>query len=199
MIEVTKYDLSFTSLSLRANDMFKVARSLVADSSFDYLNELGYGKEATGIRHYREIKKRLENLSEFQLELFLKADLITKKQIAFLAVCKTYTFIRDFCVEVLKEKLLVYDYDITEGEFISFYRRKYEIHPEMESLTDKTENKIKQVTFKILEQAGIINNIKERILQPQLLSNEIVQAIVSDNKEWLKVFMLSDEEINNLS
>ena len=198
MTETKKYNFSFTGFSLRENEMLKVAEAISKDLPVEMV-DFGDGNRNTGQRRLVAIKRRLDQFTKQQFELFLTSDFLIRKQLAFLSVCKAHAFIREFVVEVLREKLLLYDYEITEGDYISFYRRKFESHPEMEALTEQTEYKIRQVTLKILEQAGIINDIKERILQPQLLSTEIVQVIVSDNKEWLKVFMLSDEEINNLS
>jgi hypothetical protein len=94
---------------------------------------------------------------------------------------------------------MVYDYQITEGEFISFYRRKHDQHEEMETLTDLTEKKIKQVTFKILEQSGIINNIKKREIQPQFLNKDLIRVLVEDNPLWLKVLLVSDRDIERIT
>jgi hypothetical protein len=128
----------------------------------------------------------------------INGDFLSQKQIAFLSICKTYLFIRDFVVEVLKEKILVYDYQITEGDYISFYRRKLDLHPEMDTLTTLTENKIKQVTFKILEQAGIINNIKHKVIQPQIIDKKVMDAFTLDNPKWLKILFMSDTDITNI-
>lgn len=198
MTETKKYNFSFTGFSLRENEMLKVAEAINKDLPVEMV-DFGDGNRNTGQRRLVAIKRRLDQFTKQQFELFLTSDFLLRKQLAFLSVCKAHAFIREFVVEVLREKLQVYDYEITEGDYISFYRRKLELHPEMEDLTERTEQAIRQLTLKILEQAGIINDIKERILQPQLLSAEIVQVIISDNKEWLKVFMLNDEEINNLS
>ncbi|MBZ0328280.1 MAG: DUF1819 family protein [Altibacter sp.] len=198
MTETKKYNFSFTGFSLRENEMLKVAEAISKRLPIEMV-DFGDGNRNTGQRRLVAIKRRLKQFSEQQFQLFMSGDLNTRKKLAFLSVCKAHAFIREFVVEVLREKLLVYDYEISEGDYISFYRRKFEYHPEMELLTEQTEYKIRQVTFKILEQAGIINDVRERLLQPQLLSPEIVQVIVSDNEEWLKVFMLSDEVINNIS
>ena len=128
----------------------------------------------------------------------VNGDLLTQKQIAFLSICKSQAFIRDFTVEVLREKLLVFDFQITEGDFISFYRRTVESQPESDRLTENTKNKIRQVTFKILEQAGIIDSVKNKMTQPQLLDTTVIKAIASDNKNWLKVFFMSDIDIQNV-
>lgn len=199
MVKSNKYNFSFTASSLRLNEMVLVATNIFNNTQLNLVNELGGGKNATGKRMLMEFKKRLSTLTENELNLLINGDFTTQKQMAFLSVCKSHKFIRDFVVEVLREKLLVFDYQITEGDYISFYRRKSELHPEMEKLTEITEYKIKQVTFKILEQAGIIDDVKSKMIQPQLLDANVINTIASDNKQWLKVFFMSDMDIENIN
>jgi hypothetical protein len=198
MVKVDKYNFSFTGFSLRTNEMAKVAEAKSFGNSIEMV-DFGAGNKNTGQRRLAEIKKRLNQFTESQLELFLSGDFITKKQLAFLSVCKTHRFLRDFLVEVLREKVLLFDYEISEGDYISFYRRKMELHPEMEKLTERTEKAIHQVTFKILEQAGIIDSVKNKSIQPQLLDANIIRVITSDNKNWLKIFFMSDMDIENIN
>jgi hypothetical protein len=197
MIGANKYDFSFTASSLRLSKLRLVAEHQINGEVTDYINDLGGGKSSTGKRMLAEFNKRLNFLSETEKNLLIKADLTTQKQLAFLSVCKTHAFIRDFVVDVLREKVLVFDYEITEGEYITFFRRKSDVHPEMDDLTDITQNKVRQVTFKILEQAGMIDNIKTKNIQPQLLDSQLIKAIISDDSQWLKVFLMSDLDIEN--
>jgi len=199
MSEVKKYEFSFTASSLRLNEMILLANSVLNKQEFDYVNELGNGKAATGKRLFTELSKRLNKLTDVQMVLLANADLISQKQIAFLSVCKTYGFLRDFVVEVVREKFLVFDNELTEGEYVSFFRRKTDLYPEMDELTEITQKKIQQVTFKILEQAGIIDNVKTKIIQPQLLDKQVIDTIISDDADWLKVFLISDMDIVNLT
>ncbi|WP_319589381.1 BrxA family protein [uncultured Draconibacterium sp.] len=198
MIDIEKYDFSFIALSMQVNLMVKSARTLKDNKKID-VAEIGDGNSKTGKRKLVDIKKRIKNLTSNELSLLLNGDLITQRQIAFLSICKTHFFIRDFTVEILREKLLVYDYQLTEGDYIIFYRRKSEMHPEMDKLTEKTQNKIRQVTFKILEQAGIIDDVKSKTIQPQLLEHSVIRTIEEDDKEWLKIFLMSDLDIENLN
>ncbi|WP_163710185.1 DUF1819 family protein [Mangrovibacterium lignilyticum] len=198
MDRIGKYDFSYTGFSLRANDMAKVAKAFSEREDID-LQELGDGKTATGKRRYNVIKKRIETLTRRQVDILASGSLTEQRHIAFLATCKAHLFVRDFTVEVIREKLLLYDYELSEGEYISFFRRKAELHPEMENLTETTKKKIKQVTFKMLEQAGIIDDVKSKMIQPQLLEEKVIQAIAEDNKEWLKVLLMSDLDIENLN
>jgi response regulator RpfG family c-di-GMP phosphodiesterase len=197
MVKIEKYNFSFTGFSLRVNEMTKVAEAINEGLPIETA-DFGNGNRNTGHRKLAEIKKRLNKLTDKEVHLFISGDFIIQKQIAFLSVCKSHKFIRDFVVEVLREKLLVFDYQLSEGDYISFYRRKSELHPEMEKLTEITAYKIKQVTFKILEQAGIIDNIKTKVIQPQLLDTSVTNTIAFDNKEWLKVFFMSDMDIENI-
>jgi hypothetical protein len=195
MIKTNKYDFSFTASSLRLNEMLLVARAYHDDVEVDYTNDLGGGKSSTGKRMLSEFKKRISHLTPVQVEVLLNSDLVTQKQLTLVSVCKSYSFIREFIVEVVREKVLVYDYQITDGDYISFYRRKFDLHEEMDSLTELTEKKIKQVTFKILEQAGLINDIKNKIIQPQIIDYKLIKALVQDNPNWLKVLLVSDTDI----
>lgn len=146
---------------------------------------------------FREIRLRVETLTPKQLEILAYGDQVAQRQVAFLAVCKVYSFIRDFVVEVLREKALVYNYQITEGEYISFFRKKREFHPELDELTETTISKIRQVTFKILEQASLIDSTRSKRINPLILDAKVIRAVVEDDPEWLKVYLLSDLDIIN--
>lgn len=198
MVDIIKYDFSFTTSSLRLNEMIIVGQAIIEGREVDYVNELGAGKSKTGRKMLSEFQKRISTLTPLEVDILAKGDFTSQKQIAFKSVCKTYGFIRDFTIEVLREKFLVFDYQITEGDYITFYRRKLDLHPEMNELTELTSKKIKQVTFKILEQAGIIDNIKSKQIQPQLIDYKVMKAIVSDNANWLRVLLLSDIDIASL-
>ena len=198
MTDTLKYDFSFTASSLRLNEMIIVANARLENRTIDFVNELGNGKSSTGKRLLMEFEKRISNLTPQQLQLLAKSDLTTQKQIAFLAVCKTYGFIRDFVVDVLREKYLVFDYKITEGDYIGFYRRTSELHSEMDGFTELTIQKLRQVTFKILEQSGLIDSVRNRQIIPQIIDSKVSKAIIEDHPEWLKIFLTSDMDINAL-
>jgi hypothetical protein len=196
MLETEKYDFSFTASSLRLNEMILVAKAILENRQIDITNELGGGKSVTGKRMLSEFQKRISKLSSSEVQLLVNGDLTAQKQIAFVSVCKAYFFIRDFAIEVLREKLLIYDYQITEGDYITFYRRKHDLHPEMEKLTEITEKKVRQVTFKILEQVGLIDNVKSKVIQPQIIDTKVMDVVIdSDNAKWLQVLLMSDMDI----
>lgn len=198
MIANEKYQFSFTAGSLMVNEMAMVADALVKKEEFNFVEILGKGKTATGRRYCDELVKRIKNLASDEVDLLINGDLYTQKQMCFLSVCKTYGFIKDFTVEVLRNKILVYDYEITDGDYISFIRSKMIDHEELEKISELTQKKIKQVLFKIYDQAGIIDNIKNKMIQPQFLEPKVQNIIMNDNPNWLKIFFMSDLDIQSV-
>lgn len=193
MIE-KKYEFSFTASSLRVSDMIQFAKLYLTDNVID----IGFTKESTNKRIVTEFKKRIDSLTISQQKMLIESDYLTQKQILFLSVCKSYGMIRDFVVEVIRENYLLMNYQISDYEFTSFLRRKEIQHDELNEISENTKSKVKQVLFKILEQGGIINTVKDREIQLQILNPSLIQVIVRDNPEWLKVFLFSDRDIQNM-
>lgn len=204
MSRPSKYILSFTAASLRLNEMVKVATAALDNAGGDLamVKESGVVfssvKIRTSDREFREVRKRLETLTPDQTVILIWGDLISQKQIAFLSVCKRYTFIRDFAVDVIRDKVLVFDYQLNESDYKSFINSKLSLHTELEEFSESTLKKAKQVMFRILEQAGIINNPVDKQIQPQILQQDVINATVRDDPAWLKVFMMSDKDIKQL-
>jgi hypothetical protein len=200
----SRYKLSFTAASLRLNEMVTVARVALENDTTNLFDVREKGvvlsslKKISSTKIFREIKNRLEKLTPDQMNILAHGDLIAQKQIGFLAVCKHYDFIRDFTVEVIRDKALMYDYKINESDYITFINSRIQLHPELDEFTEYTMKKAKQVMFLILEQVGVINSITDKIIQPQLLQPEVINTILKDNPEWLKIFMMTDKDIKQL-
>lgn len=188
-----KYEFSLTGSSLRVNDMVLFASKYVNEGVAEFKSDKG----TTNKRMVSEFKKRIDNLTRNQQLLFIEGDFSTQKHLAFLSACKTYSLLRDFVIEVVREKFLIMDFNLTDTDYLSFIRRKEVDHDELAELTDLTQGKIKQVIFKILEQGGIIESIKNREIQLQILGGKTKRVIVDDNPEWLKIFLMSDSDIQS--
>lgn len=188
-----KYEFSLTGSSLRVNDMVLFASKYVNEGVAEFKSDKG----TTNKRMVSEFKKRIDNLTRNQQLLFIEGDFSTQKHLAFLSACKTYSLLRDFVIEVVREKFLIMDFNLTDTDYLSFIRRKEVDHDELAELTDLTQGKIKQVIFKILEQGGIIESIKSKEIQLQILERKTKRVIVDDNPEWLKIFLMSDSDIQS--
>jgi hypothetical protein len=189
-----KYEFSLTGSSLRVNDMVLFATKYVIDGVAEFKSDKG----TTNKRMVSEFKKRIDNLTHNQQLLFIEGNFSTQKHLAFLSACKSYSLLRDFVIEVVREKFLIMDFNLTDTDYLSFIRRKEVEHDELAELTDLTQGKVKQVIFKILEQGGIIESIKTKEIQLQILEGKSKRVIVDDNPEWLKIFLMSDSDIQSL-
>lgn len=190
-----KYSLSYTAASLRIQDTLLVAEAIQNDDFGGLDKKIGNGKTATGRRIRSELEKRLKNLTDVQLDFLLTAGLDDAKKMAFVAICKTYQFIYEFVVEVLREKILQLDVRVRNGEYLSFFNRKCELHPELEELTQNSKDKIRQVLFKMLEEAKLIDNVRTKNIQPQFLSAEFQDVLRADDPQLLRIFLIPQVDI----
>lgn len=195
------YSFSFTGAAFMFQDFMRMVR-YIDDNRIDVVNEmpdpdfiLSRSKKSTTKREFNELFKRYLCLTANQRALLAELDVDGQRQIALLGICKAYPFIRDFIVEVVREKFLSLDYHLNDGDFRSFFNRKIELHPELEEFSESTTKKAKQVTWLILEGAGMINNTKERIILPQFVNNRIVKGVAAENPALLKIFLMADTEI----
>jgi hypothetical protein len=196
-----KYSLSFTAASFRLHDFLRVANSFkdfAGEIDIRKVNSeevLSKGNQKTSNREMAEFIKRYNSLTTPQRQLLIDGTLDEQKIITLLAIVKSNSFIRDFVIEVVRDKFLIFDFQLTEGDFKSFLNRKSELHPELEAFAEGTIYKAKQTMFKILADSGLIDNIRSRMLIKIWLSPNTVKVITDDNPEFLKAFLFSDADL----
>jgi len=201
MIKTDKYNFSFTAATLRLFNFMRLVEAVqytsdvVSISNIDQEAILSKGNSASSKREMSELLKRYNSLTPLQKSILHDASAEQRKQIVFLGLCKTNSFIRDFVIEVLREKVLVYDFKLEDGDLNTFINRKSELHPELDDFAESTVKKAKQQLIKILEDVGLIDTTKDRNIQQQWLSANVAQAIIKDNPEYLKFFLQGDKDI----
>ena len=100
--------------------------------------------------------------------------------------------------EVISKKVLMFDYKILNSDYETFFESKKYAVEQLENITEATQYKLKQVLFRILEEAMIIDNTKSKnILKPHL-SAEVIKLIIKDNPIYLKAFLYTDYEIEKM-
>ncbi len=98
--------------------------------------------------------------------LLVEGSLEEQKLLLWFAVCKTYTFIRDFAIEVLHQKFLVMDTMLTSNDVNAFFLQKVDSHEELERITESTKAKLLSQVFHMLQEANLVNT-----------SNQIIRVI----------------------
>lgn len=173
MVAMQSYKLSFTALSLALPDSIKVVEVFLScnnwDTTREILNENNILQSRTISRNKRvihELITRLSQLTQEQLSLLVEGSLEEQKLLLWFAVCKTYTFIRDFAIEVLHQKFLVMDTMLTSNDVNAFFLQKVDSHEELERITESTKAKLLSRVFHMLQEANLVNT-----------SNQIIRVI----------------------
>ncbi len=199
----TKYKLSFTSGSLYYRDAIKVAEIYSDLRDWDLVkqrvtddNILHARTGSSIVRTTRELIQRLSTLTSEQLAVLVDGSRQEQNQVLWLAVCKHYAFVREFAVEIVREKYLRLDWELTYTDFDTFFYAKAEMNEILETTKDSTRKKLRQVLFLMLSEAEIISTTN--IIMPAMLSTQVARAIANDDRTYFTVFPISDADIRNL-
>jgi hypothetical protein len=205
MVTRNKYSFSFTGASALPAETLVIAEEYIHLKDWERVkvsvqenNLMNKTKQNTSKRMYFEIKKRLELLTKEQLNLLVNGSPDESKAMVLLSLLKAYTFFKDFVIEVIRAKFLLYNNNITSSDYTSFFNAKAITNNELNTITEKTTNKVKQVLFKMLDQVGLISSAKECMIIKPFLSDDAIKAILNDDATLLAGFLCSDAEIKTL-
>ena len=189
----SKYSMTFTTCSLLVQESIKVAELFSKEKDWKKVSQIAadenlfqYRTVSSLKRTLSEIISRLKLLSEDALNLLINGYKEEQLQILWLAVCLRYMFIYEFSVEVIREKYRSMQYKIEQFDFDAFFNSKMNYHESLENITETTRKKLKQVLFKMMKEAEIID--KDDNVQVALLSERMINAIESMDQKYLIVF-----------
>jgi hypothetical protein len=143
----------------------------------------------TSKRVCREVISRLKTLRAEELDFLVDVNHQEQGYLLWLATCRRYRFIADFSIEVLRERYITLKTDVNHEDFDSFFNRKSEWHAELDAIQPTTRNKLRQVLFRILREAGLLAS--NNIINAAILSPELLNAISHNNRRdvlFLPVF-----------
>ena len=179
----SRYKMSFGTGGLMLNESVEVARIHVEGEPWEETirRALAIGttmlpKAASNRRTLREVCNRLRTLSEDErVFLINQADRADQQALLWLAACRAYRFVREYAVEIIRERYLSYQYDLPLESFDTVFDAKAEWDEGLASLTPSTRKKLRQVLFRMLREAGIISQYGQ--IQTALLSTELKTMI----------------------
>lgn len=148
---------------------------------------------STSKRALREIIARLKTLTMDELDLLSNGSVHDQKYLLWLSTCRRYVFIHDFAVEVIRERYLTLKHDLPNEEFDTFYNSKEQWYEELEKIAESTKSKLRNVLFKILREAEIID--ANKLILPAMLTNDLIGCIAKHNINDLLIFPISDIDL----
>ena len=188
------YKMSFTSGGLFLNESVIVAELHVVgeDWKVTLSRALEEGattlpKAASNRRTLREIVNRLMTLTEDEIRFFVSGPGRQEQQhLLWIATCRAYRFVREFAVEVICDRYLAYQLDLPLESFDIFFDAKADWNEGLASISDSTRNKLRQILFRMMREAGVISG--DNRIQSTYLSAQLRQIIEATDPTDLAVF-----------
>lgn len=145
----------------------------------DYM-VLPTNSESSKKRLKSEIDKRLRTLNYAYIDAFRQMDTQEQGIILFLSICKSYTIIAEFCLDVIYQKWKMFDTTLSTYDFQYFLSSKLSSE-QLDNLTDNTKYKAAQVTLRIFKDVKLLQD--DKITQPYL-SDAVRQLIIDNGDAW---------------
>ena len=186
--------MSFSTGGLFLNESLEVARLHVEGEPWEstILRAMDEGttslpKSASNRRSLREISNRLLTLTAEERSYFLEeADRSDQQALLWIATCRAYRFVREFAVEVVRERYLSYQLELPLESFDILLAAKAEWDEGLARLSRSTQLKLRQIMFRMMREAGIIS--EDSRIQTAILSTYLKNMIEEQNPGELAVF-----------
>lgn len=188
-----KYNMSFTACPLLWQDSVKIA-SLYLEmgdwnlvKTFSQQHNVLQARTASALnRITREICFRLATFSKEEIGFFVEADPREQKALLWVALCRRHQFIREFSVEVLRERWISFRHELHYEDYDAFFNAKAEWDDGLDKISETTRKKLRQVLFLMLREVDLLNNIN--VIQPAILSPQIIALLKQTNSQDLLIF-----------
>ena len=148
-------------------------------------NILQTSKTSSCQRIVTELYSRLKLLSPKELDLLINGSSVDQLLILWLALCRKYQFIYTFAVEVIRNKTIKFDYQIEDSDFNLYFDSQELIYPELERISEKQKNRLRQILFRSLRESNLVD--KNKKIKQFIASKKLIQTI---NKNDLVIYPL---------
>lgn len=140
--------------------------------------------EYRAVEVLNSIYRRLKEMPEDILNIFVSCDVTNAKLINLIAILKDSRFFFEFMYEVYDEKIRLGDLQITDRDFNEFIRTKAEQSDKVASWSENAQNKMKQVICRMLHEADLLEDTKEpRKIRPAFVNFILAEALKKNDME----------------
>ncbi len=199
-----KYILSFTTGGLFRNESLSLTERYLNLSDWNAVHETVIAENllqartiSTLKRVTREVISRLKTLNINELRFLIESNYQEQSYLLWLAICRRYSFIADFAVEVLHEHYISLKTDLNHEDYNSFFNKKSEWHTELDKIQPSTRNKLRQVLYKMLRESDLLtanNTINATILSPELFN-----LISNNNDQEILYFPIFEHDLKGMA
>ena len=178
------YKANFTRCGLIVPETREIARLLLEDATpqaWDQAirveNRLQARSPATASSYSKEAKSRLSTMGPELWTLAATGNLKLATQACLAATVKHSQLFGDFMKEVILDELKRKTPVLPAYKWSQFMDLKQAHHPNLASISASTQAKLRQNAYRMLAEAGYLNNTREKALQPVFLEPELVDYL----------------------
>ena len=159
-----KYCLSMSGSKVRMEESMLAAemyneskdwdavRRRIVDENLFQLNAVSSRKRITA-----EVVKRLRTLTDGELEFLGGSYGDDRCAMLWIAVCRTYQFVRDLSEQMIAGRYNRTIPDFTAEAYDAFFEEQAEIHPELVALSDESRKKMRSQVFLMLSECRLLS------------------------------------------
>lgn len=195
-----RYQMSFTTGALLIREGVSLAELYLQNQDWRIVRDKVLSENLlqsrtlqTSKKICREVISRLKKLQYDEFEFLVRADSKEQAYLLWMAVCRRYRFIAEFALEVLRERYISLQTDISYEDFDVFYNRKAEWHPELEDIRPVTRNKLRQVLFKMMREADLLG--ADNTIHPAMLTPQFLAALPQEHRADVRFFPVFEVDI----
>lgn len=189
----SSYSLSMSGSSIRRPETIETARlyldlgdwnavrKQVVEDNLYQLNAESSRKRVSG-----ELVKRLRTLTDSEVRFLVDSFGDDQSAMLWVSVCRTYQFVSDLSVNVLRESYASGIPTYTEGAFEAFFEQEAEVHPELTRLTEAGRGKMRNQVFRMLVECDLV--AENGTITPLHPTPAFTQAIDSEHAGDLDLF-----------
>lgn len=199
-MSIQEYNMSFTAGALLQAESVTIARLYLELGDWNEVKEKAIADNVLQSRAVSTLKRlsyeiisRLNTLNTEEMLLLVGSDYQDQAYLIWLAICRHHKFVADFATEVLRERFITFKTDLQYSDFDTFFNRKCDWHSELDNLSDSTKKKLRQVMFKMLREANLLDS--NNIIQHTILSPELLRMVSSNDAKDFMYFTVSDGAI----
>ena len=140
---------------------------------------------ATARLQARLIKNRLTLMKPEFLELIDKGASDVVVQALLAASIKHSRLLGDFMTKVIKSHWQLFNKCVSARDWQEYLETCSQIDSNIQSWTDGTRSKLKQIIFRILVEAKYVNNIKSLELLPVNITPEVKIYLINNSEDYI--------------
>jgi len=195
-----KYKMSFTAGTLLFKESVIISSLYLETLDWNKTKEQAISSNLLQTRTTSSSKRisaetigRLKCLKEGELSLLSSGNYQEQIEIVWLSICRYYPFIKDFSIEVIREKISIFSTKLSHEDFDVFFNSKLQWHEELENIAETTRLKLRQVLFKMLVEANFLN--KDFSILVSIISPKVVNLLYDTAADDLLIYPAADSSI----